>query len=116
MVVSVPNVISPLNLTPLRPLLSTYLFGSDDTDATQDDTTLGNELLSTGIERFETGVPSVVSAFGQIESTELVGTTIAEMGLENSAGNLLTRVTFADTVKESGQVIEGRTQLDFNNE
>jgi len=95
---------------------STYLFGSDDTDATQSDTSLGNELLSTNVERFETGVPSVVSAFGQIESTELVGTTIAEMGLENSAGNLLTRVTFADTVKESGQVIEGRTQLDFNNE
>jgi len=38
------------------------------------------------------------------------------MGLENNSGNLLTRVTFADTVKESGQVIEGRTQLDFNNE
>ena len=95
---------------------SSYLFGSDDTDATQSDTSLGNQLLTTPINRFETGQPSVVSAFGQIESGELVGQTISEMGLENTAGDLLTRVTFADTVKESGQVIEGRTQLDFNND
>jgi hypothetical protein len=57
-----------------------------------------------------------VSAFGVIGSTSLVGDTLAEMGLKNSAGTLLSRVSFADVVKESGQVIEGRTQIDFNNE
>jgi hypothetical protein len=93
-----------------------YLFGSDDTDATQSDTSLGNLLTTEPIDRYETGSPSVVSAFGSLGSTQLVGSTIAEMGLENSAGDLLTRVTFADVVKESGQVIEGRTQIDFNNE
>jgi hypothetical protein len=93
-----------------------YLFGSDDTSAQQSDTSLGNLLATEPIDRFETGSPSVVSAFGSVGSSQLVGSTIAEMGLENTADELLTRVTFADVVKESGQVIEGRTQIDFNNE
>jgi hypothetical protein len=93
-----------------------YLFGSDDTDAQQSDTSLGNLLATEPIDRYETGSPSVVSAFGSLGSSQLVGSTLAEMGLENSANELLTRVTFADVVKESGQVIEGRTQIDFNNE
>jgi hypothetical protein len=102
------------NETPDTP--TDYVFGSDGTEATQSDTSLGTLLTTLAIDRFETARPSVVSAFARINSTSLTGNTLAEMGLKNTAGTLLTRVTFADVVKESGQVIEGRTQIDFNNE
>lgn len=78
-------------------------WGDDNTAPTEDDTTLGNELI---INAKDTALltGTTIEINGNLSTTDLVGSTIKEVGLFNasSEGALFMRNIFAEIEKTSG--------------
>jgi len=77
--------------------------GDDNTAASEDDTTLANELTRKAFESTDSSAPRKVTFEGILDSTEQNGETLRELGLLNNAvaGDLFLRVTHAALQKTS---------------
>ena len=89
-------------------------FGSNDTMPTESDTALGTELTTIPIDSYENRQTGVVEVIARLGDSVLTGETIAETGIKSN-GTLLTRVTFAEFVKEAGQAVENRERDRWEN-
>lgn len=95
----------------IRDLLKTDIaemaVGTDDTNPSQTDSSLGAEVFRDSITNEEDGTGRVAYVL-RLGTGDANGETLQEAGVIDSDGDLNTRHTFADTPKQAGQEVEFR--------
>lgn len=82
--------------------------GTDGTDASKTETTLGNEVISKTVETAEdTGIGEERFTI-RLSSAEANGYDLAELGAKNDGGTVLSRLVFAEIAKSSDFEVEFR--------
>lgn len=81
--------------------------GTDGTDPTVSDTSLGNQILEKGASA-ATGGDGEVTHTIRLGTTEGNGSDLREVGTKDSAGDLEDRITFAAVTKTSDFEVEFR--------